>query len=89
MATAKPKSKEDLIAYYKNKLAELESPSNSPAFEAELNKHKDTLLAIYKGLKTALGKQRGVDEEILKAVSDAMGMKQMKIEKKKQVRKPK
>ena len=86
MATAKPMTKEEKIAYYKAKLAALEAPEKTDAFEAEIAKHKDTLQNIYKALKKATGKERGVDALILKAMSDAMELRNMIIDKKVQQR---
>jgi hypothetical protein len=86
MATAKPMTKEEKIAYYKAKLAALEAPEKTDAFEAEIAKHKDTLQNIYKALKKATGKERGVDALILKAMSDAMELRNMIIDKKVQKR---
>ncbi|NBT07054.1 MAG: hypothetical protein EBS54_10265 [Betaproteobacteria bacterium] len=82
-------TKEEKIAYYKAKLAALEAPEKTDAFEAEIAKHKDTLQNIYKALKKATGKERGVDSAILTALAESMGMRGMTITKKVQQRKPK
>ena len=86
MASAKPKTKEEQIAYYEAKLAALKAPEKNDAFESEITKHKDTLQNIYKALKKATGKERGVDALILKAMSDAMELRNMIIDKKVQKR---
>jgi hypothetical protein len=86
MATAKPKTKEEQIAYYEAKLAALKAPEKSDAFESEIKKHKETLLSIFKALKKATGKERGVDALVLTAVAEAMELKGMKITKKVQQR---
>ena len=87
MAARKAKTKEEQIAYYKAKLAALEAPEKSDAFESEIKKHKETLLSIFKALKKATGKERGVDALVLTAVAEAMELKGMKITKRVQQKK--
>jgi hypothetical protein len=80
---------EQQIANAKKKLAALEAKAKSGNFESAIAKHKQTITTIYADLKTASGKQRGMDVDILTAVAEAMGMKGMTITKKVQQRKPK
>jgi hypothetical protein len=85
MATSN-KTLEQQIADAKKKLAALEARAKSGKFEAALAKHKVALNTIYSDLKTASGKQRGMDASILAAVAEAMGMKGMTITKRVQQR---
>jgi len=80
---------EQQIANVKAKLAALEAKAKSGNFESAIAKHKQAITTIYADLKTASGKQRGMDVDILTAVAEAMGMKGMTITKKVQQRKPK
>jgi len=80
---------EQQIANAKKKLAALEAKAKSGNFESVIAKHRQTITTIYSDLKTASGKQRGMDVDILTAVAEAMGMKGMTITKKVQQRKPK
>ena len=77
---------EEQIADAKKRLAALEARAKSGKFEAALAKHKVALNTIYSDLKSASGKQRGMDASILAAVAEAMGMKGMTITKKAQQR---
>ena len=86
MATSN-KTLEQQIADAKKRLAALEARAKSGKFEAALAKHKQAITTIYADLKTASGKQRGMDVDILTAVAEAMGMKGMTITKKVQQRK--
>ena len=85
MATSN-KTLEQQIADAKKRLAALEARAKSGKFEAALAKHKVALNTIYSDLKSASGKQRGMDASILAAVAEAMGMKGMTITKKVQQR---
>ena len=72
---------EQQIANAKKKLAALEAKAKSGNFESVIAKHRQTITTIYADLKTASGKQRGMDVDILTAVAEAMGMKGMTITK--------
>ena len=85
MATSN-KTLEQQIADTKKRLAALEARAKSGKFETAIAKHKSTLNTIYSDLKSASGKQRGMDASILAAVAEAMGMKGMTITKKVQQR---
>jgi hypothetical protein len=89
MPLPKRKTKAEQIAYYKAKIAALESPEKSDVFEEEVKKQTEALVKIYESLKKATGKERAVDTVILKSVATAMGMRGMVITKKVQQRKPK
>jgi hypothetical protein len=78
---------EQQIANAKKKLAALEAKAKSGSFDTAIAKHKHAITTIYADLKTASGKQRGMDVDILAAVAEAMGMKGMTITKKVQQRK--
>ena len=78
---------EQQIANAKKKLAALEAKAKSGSFDSAIAKHKQAITTIYTELKTASGKQRGMDVDILAAVAEAMGMKGMTITKKVQQRK--
>jgi len=80
---------EQQIANAKKKLAALESKAKSGSFDSAIAKHEQAITTIYADLKAASGKQRGMDESILRATSEAMGMRGMVITKKVQQRKPK
>jgi hypothetical protein len=80
-------SLEQQIANAKKKLAALEAKAKSGSFDSAIAKHKQAITTIYTDLKTASGKQRGMDVDILAAVAEAMGMKGMTITKKVQQRK--
>ncbi len=86
---AKPKTDLELAEYYERKAKEYRARAASSKFDDAIAKHKPALTAIYNELKVASGKQRGMDESILRATAEAMGMRGMVITKKVQQRKPK
>ena len=88
MATSKL-TLEQQIANAKKKLAALEAKAKSGSFDSAIAKHKQAITTIYADLKTASGKQRGMDVDILAAVAEAMGMKGMTITKKQPQRRSK
>jgi len=88
MATSKL-TLEQQIANAKKKLAALEARAKSGSFDSAIAKHKQAITTIYADLKAASGKQRGMDASILRATSEAMGMRGMVITKQVQQREPK
>ena len=86
---AKPKTDFELAGLFERKAKEHRARAASSKFNDAIAKHKQALTAIYNELKVASGKQRGMDESILRATSEAMGMRGMVITKKVQQRKPK
>jgi hypothetical protein len=87
--TAKPKTDIEWAEFHERKAKEHRARAASSKFTDAIAKHKPALTAIYNELKVASGKQRGMDESILRATSEAMGMRGMVITKKVQQRKPK
>jgi len=86
---AKPKTDLEWAEFHERKAKEHRARAASTKFNDAIAKHKQALTAIYNELKVASGKQRGMDESILRATSEAMGMRGMVITKKVQQRKPK
>jgi hypothetical protein len=84
--TAKPKTDIEWAEFHERKAKEHRARAASSKFTDAIAKHKPALTAIYSDLKTASGKQRGMDASILGAVAEAMGMKGMTITKKVQQR---
>lgn len=63
-------------------LAALEDKAKSGSFDSAIATHKQAITTIYADLKIASGKQRGMDVDVLAAVAEAIGMKDMTITKK-------
>ncbi len=72
---------EQQIAKAEAKLNALKAKAKSDGLQKAVNDNRQVIAKLYADLKTASGKKRGVDAEILTAIAEAMGMKGMTITK--------
>jgi hypothetical protein len=77
---------EQQIAKAEAKLNALKAKAKSDGLQKAVNDNKQVIAKLYADLKTASGKKRGVDADILIAIAEAMGAKGATITKKQQNR---